>query len=310
MRENKNMSVPKVSIIILHFKNISCLTECLASIDKITYLNFEVIVVNNGLHTINGIDKDLNLKVKIIENNLNLGFAKGNNIGIKEALKNNSEYVFLLNDDTVVSPDFLEVLVNEGEKDLEAGMLGPKICYFDEPQTIWFAGSKFDEQNCLLSFPNADEEEENLPNEKSFESDYITGCAILVKKSVIEKIGLLDEKYFLYWEDVDWSFRARKAGFKNILVPISKILHKVSVSMGGNDSPLKAYYKTRNHLFFAQDYAPKAKMQLLKKNIRDIIWLLFKSSDTYRMKKAFALIIAIFDYYRGKKGSASKWVCE
>jgi GT2 family glycosyltransferase len=140
------------------------------------------------------------------------------------------------------------------------------------------------------------------------ESDYITGCTLLVKKEVIEKIGLLNEDFFLYWEDVDWGIRAMKAGFKNLIVPSAHIWHKISVSAGGPDSPLKAYHKTRSHLYMAKLHTPYALTRLQRAFLRDISWLLLKSSDESRVKKAMAYLMAIMDYYRGRKDIGPHWL--
>jgi len=291
---------PKVYIIILHWKNIACLLECLSSINRIMYDNYTVTVVNNSSNDLIDIDKHLKLKIQILKSPFNVGFARGNNLGLKEALKNQADYVLLLNDDTVVSPDFLNILVDTAEKNSNAGMLGPKIYYFDEPHRIWFAGAKFNEQTGLVSFLHSDEKLE--------ESDYVTGCALLAKRKLIEKIGLLNERFFLYWEDVNWGLASKKAGFRNLIVPSSKVWHKISLSSGGPNSCLRVYHKTRSHLLFLRLHAPKAEMKLMLRFLRDIAWLLFKSSDPDKMKKAQAYFAAIVDYHLGKTGKGPHWL--
>ncbi|MCG6535034.1 MAG: glycosyltransferase family 2 protein [Syntrophales bacterium LBB04] len=298
---------PKIYVVILHWKNILCLAECLASLDKVTYDNIEVIIVNNGPDDLSDINKHLKLKVQTLKSPSNVGFARGNNLGIKEALKNRADYVLLLNDDTVVFPDFLSILVGAGESNPDAGMLGPKIFYFDEPGKIWFSGSSFDTRTCMITTHGSDQ----IDEDDSFEpviSDYITGCALLIKKAVIEKIGLLDESFFLYWEDVDWGLRAKKAGLKNFVVPHSRIWHKVSVSTGGMDSPIRAYHKTRSHLLMAKLHSPKAMTRLQMGFFRDIAWLLVKSSDIYRVLRARAYMSAIIDYHLGRTDRGPQWL--
>lgn len=299
---------PKIYVIILHWKNRRCLTECLESLDKVTCDNIEVIIVNNGSDDLNGINKHLKLKVQMLKSPSNVGFSRGNNLGIKEALKNRADYILLLNDDTVVFPDFLSILVDAGEGNPDAGMLGPKIYYFDEPRRIWFAGAKFDEQTGLIFTPHSNEIDNNRRDEKPEESDYITGCALLVKRKMIEKIGLLDERFFLYWEDVDWGLRAKKSGFKNLVIPSAHVWHKVSSSSGGMDSLIRVYHKTRSHLLLAKLHAPDALTKLHFQFIRDIAWLLLKSNYTNRFKKACAYIAAIKDYHKGKTDKGSQWI--
>lgn len=301
---------PKVSVIILHLKDIPCLVDCIASLNKITYQNYNIIIVHNGprdstlLEALAPISQHV---TKIIDTGENLGFAKANNIGIREAKKNGSDYILLLNDDTVVAKDFLDILVEAGENNHDAGMLGPNIYLYKEPQKIWFSGAKFDKKTVGISFTNAGEINTDKTLETQ-ETDFITGCTVLVKKEIIEKIGLLDERFFIYWEDVDWGLRVKKAGMKNLVIPRSKIWHKVTVSLGGQESPIRIYLKTRSHLLLAKLYAPKAKKRLILRFIKDIGWLLFKSSDPDKTKKARAYFAAIKDYHLGKTDKGPVWL--
>ncbi|MDP3244849.1 MAG: glycosyltransferase family 2 protein, partial [bacterium] len=304
-------ATPKIAIIILYLNNYDALIACLQSCQNISYKNYEIILIENGsrftpdLRANNGQMPFASLT--IIHNPENLGYARGNNIGIREALMIGADYILLLNDDTVVSPDFLNILLDAGESNPDAGMLGPKIYYFDEPRKIWFAGAKFNSKSCALTTPGSDQLKGGTDLEP-IESDYITGCALLINKAVIEKIGLLDYRYFLYWEDVDWGLRAKKAGFKNLVIPSAHIWHKVSLSSGGMDSLIRVYHKTRSHLLFAKLHAPKSTPKLHIQFFRDIAWLLLKSKDVNRFQKALAFIVAIRDYHIGKTDKGPQWI--
>ncbi|MGD1152444.1 MAG: glycosyltransferase family 2 protein [Syntrophales bacterium] len=304
------MHNPKVNIIILHFRNFSILSECLQSSQKISYPAYEITVVNTGSRLPLNIatqNKITESSLQVINTQDNLGYARGNNIGIRDALKRGSEYILLLNDDTVVSPDFLSILLETAEKSTDIGIAGPTIYHFDEPQRLWFAGARFDPESCMIKSL----ETAHIDNEVSsdlIDSDYITGCALLIKKAVIEKIGLLDERFFLYWEDVDWGLRAKKAGLRNFVVPQSRIWHKVSVSTGGMDSPLRAYHKTRSHLLMAKLHSPKALTRLHMGFFRDIAWLLIKSSDINRVLRARAYMAGIIDYHRDRTDRGPQWL--
>jgi GT2 family glycosyltransferase len=304
------MHNPKVNIIILHFRNFSILSECLQSSQKISYPDYDITVINNGSSLPLNFAAQNNItesSLQIINTQDNLGYAKGNNIGIREALKRGADYILLLNDDTVVSPDFLSILLETAEKSTTIGIVGPAIYYFDDPQKIWFAGAQFDQDSCMIKShetPDVD----NIASSDVIDSDYITGCALLIKKAVIEKIGLLDERFFLYWEDVDWGLRAKGAGLKNFVVRQSGIWHKVSLSTGGMDSPLRAYHKTRSHLLMAKLHSPKALTRLHLGFLRDIAWLLIKSSDKNRLLKARAYTAAIIDYHRGRIDRGPEWL--
>ncbi len=207
--------------------------------------------------------------------NSNLGFAGGNNVGIKYALKNQADYVLLLNNDTTVEPDFLSQLIKVAESDKKIGMLGPKINFYQPKNRIWFLGGKINwllnkgthlyydqidsnlvQNSCKESrrrhwrMSPSDGASQNLPN-RPFEVDYFTGCALLIKKEVIKKIGLMWEGYFLYYEDTDWNLKARRNNWKIIVVPKAKIYHKASRSTKeGSFSYI--YYHTRNGLYLVK----------------------------------------------------------
>lgn len=306
----ERQTYPKVAVIILHLKDIPCLVDCIVSLNKITYRNFNIIIAHNGTESIALLDALAPISrhiTKVIDMDSNIGFTRANNIGIRHALRDGAEYILLLNDDTEVTPDFLTTLIDVAELRPDAGMLGPKILFYDQPQKIWFAGARFNPETCMATatgFNQAVQCEDSVP----IESDFITGCALLVKRKAIEKIGLLDERIFLYCEDLDWGLRLIKAGLKNLVVPDARIWHKVSVTVGGLDSPFTIYHKTRSRLLMAKLYVPKALCKLQLKFLRDIAWLLFKSPGSSRIKKAGACFFAMIDYHSGKTGKGPDWL--
>ena len=306
------ITTPKVSVIILHFENADLLTECLKSFQDIVYPNYEIIIVKNGDRsdlTLSSVQEMADRVATIIDLPKNVGYARANNHGIQQAISTGADNILLMNDDTSVSPDFLRILVESSEKFPDVGMLGPAIYYFDKPNNIWFAGARFDMQTCAVASREFDEIQLRN-NYGPIESDYITGCALMVKKEVVEKIGHLNERFFLYWEDVDWGLRAMKSGFKNVVVPTAQIWHKISVSAGGPDSPLKVYHKTRSHLLMAKLHAPWALSSLQRTFFRDIAWLLLKSKDKNRMPRARAYLAAIKDYHLHKTDKGPHWLWE
>jgi GT2 family glycosyltransferase len=223
----------KAYVIILAYNGEKYLEDCLGSLKNQSYSNYEVIVVDNFSYdgTVNLIKRDFPW-VKVIENKMNLGFAKGNNIGIKYALENNAEYIILLNQDTVVQENFIEEGI-ELLKNPKIGIISPKIKFYNSNK-IWFAGCKIVRGRYLISIPiikltyNIGKfQEDNGQFDKIKESDCATGCAIFIKKETIEKIGLLDESFFLYSEDIDWSIRCRNAGYKIYFTPKTIVFHKV-----------------------------------------------------------------------------------
>lgn len=310
VKDETNQSEPKVSIIILHLNDQSALRACLRSCQSIQYGNYEIIVIENGSSVPLDLDelKGLSGHVsQIIKSPVNVGYAKGNNLGIRTALDHGSDYVMLLNDDTEVAPNFLAVLVRVGNENDYVGALGPCIYYFDEPKRVWFAGARLDYHTCQV----ADAQYGRVKQEGQptvFASDWLTGCCMLMKKQAIDMVGLLDERFFIYWEDVDWGLRLHASGLRNVVVPSANIWHKISVTMGGADSPRKVYHKTRSHLLLAHLRAPRSLPILLKGLLRDIAWLLVKSSDRERFRKVHAYLAAMKDYAHGRTGRGPEWL--
>lgn len=198
-----------------------------------------------------------NRKLILIKNDSNHGFAGGNNIGTVYALNSlKSDYVMLLNNDTIVDKDFLKELVKVAESKSKIGFTGPKSYYYDfngNSNVINFAGGKiYMEKGCTQS-TGLDEIDEGQYNEIRT-VDYVEGSCILAKKEILKEIGLLDPNYFAYWEETDLCTRGYKSGYTSVYVPKAKIWHKVSSSI---NNPTKIYYYTRNRFWFMRRYAPK-----------------------------------------------------
>lgn len=241
---------PKVGVVVLSFNSEKNIRDCLISLDKLTYPNYRVIVVDNA-----SADKTVAIvqsefpEVKLIRNKKNLGFAGGNNIGIRHALEEeNCEYVLLLNDDTVVAENLLEELLIPFEDSPDIGIVGPIIMYQDSPEEIWFAGGSFNEIFCYTRHPLMGK---RLKEVRVFsgEVDFISGCCLLAKREVFEKVEPLPGKFFLYFEDSFWCHRVKRAGFNSFLVAKPLVWHKTFREV----TPLKAYYFARNPLLFIKD---------------------------------------------------------
>ena len=165
-----------------------------------------------------------------------MGFAGGNNIGIQHALKRGSEFALLLNNDTTIDPDALGTLLRTMEENPEAGIVGGKIYYLDRPNVIWFAGGYFNANSGFGDHYGKSEEDHGQYN-RVRECDFITGCCMLIRCEVCEKIGLLDDSYFLYYEDADFCTRARRAGYSVLYQPRAVIYHKISRATSWGSSP-------------------------------------------------------------------------
>lgn len=254
------MENPKVSIVIVNWNGWEDTIECLESIYKIDYPDYDIILVDNHSYddSVKRIKEHFEGKVFIvIENEENYGFAEGNNIGIRYALKySNPKYILLLNNDTVVDEDFLKELVNEGEKNEHVGILGPKIYYYDKPKAIWSAGCKISWKFARgIQIGTYEVDKGQYDDQK--EVEYVSGSAFLIKTDVVDEIGLMDKNYFLYFEESDWTLRANQAGYKSLYVPNAKVWHKVSQSGGGISKPIGLYYITRNRWIFMKKWAKK-----------------------------------------------------
>ena len=194
----------------------------------------------------------------LIKNDRNYGFAEGNNIGIRYALQTlNADFILLLNNDTVVDKDFLGEMINLGEINENIGIVGPKIYYYDDPDTIWCIGGKID-WKLARGLHVGTNEADNGQYNRTEEFDYVSGSAFLVKREVIDKVGLMDRKFFLYFEESDLALRASKNGYKSVYAPEAKIWHKVSKSGGGLSKPIGLYYITRNRWLFMKKWAKRS----------------------------------------------------
>src|SRR6185437_8299738 len=246
---------PNVSIVILNWNSYQMTSDCVRSLEKIDFPNYEVVLVDNGSH--DGSPDQLAREfphIRLLRNKQNLGFAGGNNVGIRDALERNPDYLLLLNNDTVVAPNFLSELVQVAESDAMIGLLNPKIYYFDPPDRIWYAGGIRKPGRVFpihLGLRQRDDGSYNQLKEVSF----ITGCALLIKTEVVQQIGLLDELFFLSFEDADWSMRASRAGFKQYYVPASVIWHKDSYDTAKNLGVAgKNFHTMRNAVLFARKH--------------------------------------------------------
>ena len=290
----------KVFIIILNWNGWPDTLECLSSLNNIIYDNFEIILIDNGSKEKLPISNYQFPKLTITQifNDLNLGFAGGGNQGIKIALEKNADYILLLNNDTAVEPDFLTKLIQVAQENKEAGILGPMIYFYGQDKLIWSAGGKITHhftRGELIGYNNID----NGQYKEIKEVDYISGTCLLVKKEVVEKIGLISEDYFLYYEDNDWCQLARLAGFKCLLVPGAKIYHKASRSAQEFSYPY-IYYHSRNGLIFASRFGTKISTFLIS------LWIFLKQMVKliigYKKEWAKPVMKGVIDFWVGNKG--------
>lgn len=237
---------PLVTIVTINFNQVEVTCALLDSLRRVTYPALEVIVVDN--HSLEDPTPVIGKKypeVKLIVSRENLGFAGGNNLGIKAS---SGKYLLFLNNDTEVEPGFLAPLVQFFETNRDAGAASSKLVYYNSGGTIQYAGSTrinpFTGRNKRIGYM-----EKDLGQYSTKETDLAHGAAMMVPRSVIDQVGMMPELYFLYYEEVDWCESIKRAGYKIYVVPESKVYHKESMSIG-KGSVLKTYYMARNRLLF------------------------------------------------------------
>jgi GT2 family glycosyltransferase len=272
---------PKVSIIILNYNGGQDVIECIESVINIDYPNYEIIVVDNASTDVSLKNiKNMYSSLKIIENQSNLGVPEGYNVGIRES---NAAFVLLLNDDAAVGKNILKDLVSVILTDTNIGIVGPTIFYKDKPDVIWSAGGEISPFGYTRHLGKGDKEI-GRHRDISFTPlpvDYICGCTTLIRREVIDKIGLLDPEYFAYFEDADYGFRTRKAGFKCLYVQSPTVWHNTVPEWIIN--PFHAYCYMKNAIVFS------------KKNLNRWKRLLFITSNIFVLFPYFSIKLAIKD---------------
>jgi GT2 family glycosyltransferase len=249
------LSMPLVSVITVNYNQPSVTEALLRSLAEVnSYRDVEIIVVDNGSEPdpVPGWTGRYP-HVRFVRSDRNTGFAGGNNIGIREA---KGDYLFLINNDTEVTPSLIDLLVGTLEQHPSVGMVSPKIHYYDHPGMLQYAGytpvNLYTGRNhCIGQF----EEDRGQYDHLSGPTAYAHGAAMMVRRSAVERAGLMDEHYFLYYEELDWCARVRKAGFEIYVNMQALILHKESVSVG-KKSALKEYFMNRNRILFLRKHAP------------------------------------------------------
>lgn len=287
---------PKIAVIILNWNNASDTIECLRSVYASSYPNFTVYVVDNGstddsLAAIKGAYPE----AFYIENKSNLGFAGGNNRAIQEA---EADYLFLLNNDAILHKEALDHLEKTAREHPEAGVLGPKIYYFDRPSTIWYGGGEWNPHQATLFHRDNNRDESEVEKRSPEPTGYVCGCAFFIRSDVVRQVGYMEERFFLIWEEVDWCWRVRRAGYECLYVPQAKVWHKVSASFdGGKAGPLWSYFYWRSRLLWMERNLSKREFAslLFKVIFPQIKFLIY---DTFGPKKqsACAALRGVFDY--------------
>ena len=292
----------KLSVVTVNYNTAQDTTKFLHSLKHVKTHDFEIttIVVDNGSKEIYKLPEGLK-NTSLIRSSTNTGFSGGYNIGMKEALKFGADYILIVNNDTQMDPDMIINLLKILESDPKIGVTTPKI-YFakghefhkeryksDElGKVFWFAGGSTDWNN-VMSIHRGIDEVDHGQYDKTEQIDFASGCCMLFKREVLEKVGLLDDRYFLYYEDADLNERVKRGGYKIYYVPAALLIHINAASTGGAGNVLHDYFLTRNKMLFGMTYAPaRTKFALIRESLR-----LFRTGRPFQK-------LGIKDYYLRK----------
>jgi GT2 family glycosyltransferase len=250
----QQQEAPSVAVVVLNWNGTADTLECLRSLARLDYPEHEIIVVDNGSRTSpRQALLDEFPGITYLETGRNLGYAGGNNVGIRCALATGHDYVFVLNNDTVVEPDVVRRAVAVAESDHSIGALSVKITSWDDPGLTWIAYGEITYRQGLVRLIG------HLSHEAFDEQkdvEWIPGTAMLFARAALETVGLFDEEYFAYHEDVDWCTAARKQGFRIVYAPVACIFHKGHRSSGGKGfvTP-RQYLAGRNMVLYVRKHA-------------------------------------------------------
>jgi GT2 family glycosyltransferase len=300
--------LPRIVIIVLNWNNAPATISCLDSLRRITYPASETLVVDNG-----SIDDSVALirasfhDITVLETGANLGYAGGNNVGIRCALESGADYVCIVNNDVMATPGFLDLMVEALQKDPNAGVATPLLAeQADGVARVWALGSFVNRYTASVSRQYAEEKLDSWREKEPFEVEITSGAAMLVRAEVFERAGLMDEDFFLYFEETDWSLRVRQAGYRILAVPSSVVWHEVSATLGAA-SPIIDYYMLRNHLRFIGRHWSAPGRQLLwscvfLRNLLAVVAFTAKSQRGRRLANRNARLLAMRDALHGRWG--------
>jgi GT2 family glycosyltransferase len=240
---------PRVTIIILNWNGIGDTMECIESVRNLDYPDIRIVVVDNGsTDDSTTVLRQRYPSITLLESKQNLGFTGGNNLGIVKALEMGTDYVWLLNNDTVVERDALRKMVQTIGNLPDVGIASPVIHFHDPPREVQFCGSYIDwERKRIVKLEVGESYPSNGVNVS------LWGTALLIRRDVVERVGFLNDKYFAYHEDEEYCMRVARAGYRAILVPEARVFHKNSRSTGSNDAPMQVFLRSRNLFFLWMD---------------------------------------------------------
>lgn len=278
-------TAPRVGIIIVCYNGVADTVECLQSLRALSYANHFTVLVDNASSdgTAARIQTEFP-EVLLVQHPQNVGFTGGNQTGVREAIQREADFLFLLNPDTTVAPDLLERLLETWEEHPQLGALGPLMLCSDAPETVWSAGGFLDEGGQVTHHLQG----KPAPKDLTFQPcEFVSGCGLLLSRSVFERVGFFDERFFLYFEESDLCMRIRQAGYEVGTALSARLWHKVSRSTG-KDSPLTLYYMRRNQLLYlAKHGTPLGRAKALAASLHLLaVWKLKRHPNGATLQRA------------------------
>jgi len=299
--------MPALSVILVNYRRPDDTVDCVRSLADSTFRDMQIIIVDNGSGdgSVERLRRECPETIFILSPR-NLGFAGGNNLGIRRALDDGSSFILLLNNDTVVDPETLEALVRTIRAEPGTGIVGAKIVYHDRPDILWFAGGYLN-ANAARAGHHGIGKPDGPPFNTRKPCEYITGCCLLARREVFEAVGMLPAPYFAYMEDAEFCFRARNAGYAVLYEPRARVLHKISMTTRW-DSPAYIYLNLRNRLLFLQRNSRPALWMphlptLIYFYMRQMIRLFVRGRGTPALRAAWFAIVDGLRGFTGEDGS-------
>ncbi len=298
MQEENN-----IYCVILNYKNYKDTIECIRSV-KSGYMPINIVVVDNCSDdgSVEEIKKAID-DITVIVAPKNLGYAGGNNFGIKFALQKGATHIWILNNDTVADKNAAYGLIKCFRENSKIGIAGSLIFLYDRPNEIWFAGGIYDSFKGVTShYLENQKVDKELKVLNGRNLDYVSGCSLMISSSAVQKSGMFDDSLFLLFEEIDICNRLKKSGFQIVMSPESIVYHKVSRTL--KNSPVRTYYFTRNRLMISWKHFRKYFIFVLMWTIK---WPLLPAilKKSRRVELSY-ILKAINDFFRGKTGSYSE----
>lgn len=296
-------AAPAIAAIVVNWNRREDTLRCLASLIETDYPALTIFLVDNA--STDGSCEAVRLgfpSVRLLESKTNLGFAEGNNVALRQALNEGFPFVLLLNNDATIAPEAIHLLLQPLLHDPQVGLSGPAICYTDEPDRIWSAGGAIDWRQGSAKSPWLDRSLLSLPKQP-FAVDHLSGCAMLIRSEAIARAGLLDSRFFMYYEETEWCVRFARHGYRLLVVPTARVWHAISPH-AQSGSPAIAYYMTRNQLLFlrATHAPPRAWSATLYRQFRTLASLFLTHHSPERVRGRWPMVLALRDFALGRFG--------